>query len=80
MSTPVRITGLTAGDDPVLAADGWVRRTVTDVRRADELSRLYTDIGFEVLVKPVDDSNYEEDCTGCATGQSAVVLYIRSAG
>ena len=80
MSTPVRITGLTAGDDPVLVADGWVRRTITDARRADELSQLYTEIGFEVMVRPVDESNYEEECTGCATGQSSVVLYIRSVG
>lgn len=77
MSTPVRITGLTVDEDPALAAGGWERRTVTDSRRAEELSQLYGEIGFEVMVRPLDESSYGEDCTDCAAGQNSVVLYTR---
>ena len=77
MSTPVRITGLTVGEDPELTAGGWVRRTVTIAERADEMSQLYSEIGFEVMVRPLDESSYAEDCTACASGPSSVVLYTR---
>jgi hypothetical protein len=77
MTTPVRITGLTVSENPELTAGGWVRRTVTTAQRADEMSQLYSEIGFEVMVRPLDESSYAEDCTGCASGPSSVVLYTR---
>ncbi len=77
MSTPIRITGLTVTEDPALAAGGWIRRTVTAAGRAEELSQLYSEIGFEVMVLSLEDSSYAEECTGCASGPSSVVLYTR---
>ncbi len=77
MSTPVRITGLTIGDAPELAAGGWVRRAVTDAQRAEEQGQLYSEIGFEVMLRPLDDSSYAEDCTGCAAGPTSVIVYTR---
>lgn len=76
MSTPVRITGLTVAEDPELVAGGWIRRTVADARRAEEQAQLYAEIGFEVMTRPLDDSSYGEECTGCA-GPGSVVLYTR---
>jgi len=77
VSTPIRITGLTATEDPALTAGGWTRRTVTTVERAEEMSQLYSEIGFEVMVRRLDESNYAEECTGCASGPSPVVVYTR---
>jgi hypothetical protein len=76
VSTPVRITGLTIVEDPEILEGGWVRRTVADSRRAEEQSQLYAEIGFEVMARPLDDSSYGEECTGCA-GPGSVVLYTR---
>jgi len=73
----VQITGLTVAEDPELAAGGWIRRTVTDARKAEELSQLYSEIGFEVMTRPLDDSSYADDCSGCVAGPSSVVLYTR---
>ena len=75
MSTPVRITGLTATADPALAAAGWIRRTVTTANRAEELKEVYTEIGFEVMVQPLEEETYADECVGCAT--TAVVVYTR---
>ena len=76
VSTPVRITGLTVVDDPEVLEGGWVRRTVSEARRAEEQSQLYAEIGFEVMSRPLDDSSFAEECTGCA-GPSSVVIYTR---
>jgi len=76
LNTPIRITGLTVAEDPELLEGGWVRRTVADARRAEEQSQLYSEIGFEVMIRPLDDSSYAEECTGCA-GPASVVLYTR---
>lgn len=76
MSTPIRITGLTVTEDPELAAGGWIRRTVTDPQRADDQRQIYTEIGFEVMLRPLDDSSFAEECTGCS-GTGSVVLYTR---
>ena len=76
MSTPVRITGLTVADDPEILEGGWVRRTVAEVRRAEEQAQLYSEIGFEVMTRPLDDSSYADECTGCV-GPSSVVIYTR---
>ena len=76
MSTPIQITGLTVAEDPDLAADGWVRRTVGDPQRAEEHRQVYNEIGFEVMLRPLDDSSFAEECTGCS-GTGAVVLYTR---
>ncbi len=32
--------------DPVLVAEGWERRFVTDARRAKEVTELYEDLGY----------------------------------
>lgn len=44
-----------------LLEDGWKRRTVTDEPRLSELTELYEELDFEVLVLPVS----EEDLNGC---------------
>jgi len=49
-----------------LEADGWERRFITDVDRADEAVELYSELGFEVHVEPVAAAELGGDCNGCA--------------
>ena len=53
---------------PVSASesDGWQRRFITDVDRADEAVELYSHIGFEVHVESVLASELGGDCNECA--------------
>lgn len=53
---------------PVIAleGDGWERRFITDVDRADEAVELYSQLGFEVHVEPVLASELGGDCNECA--------------
>lgn len=64
---------------PVLAADGWERRTVTDSQRMDELVNLYEDLGFETMTTGLDPSSFGEACTTCAVTACAtyVALFTR---
>ncbi|GMQ93603.1 MAG: hypothetical protein BMS9Abin12_1082 [Acidimicrobiia bacterium] len=64
---------------PVLAAEGWERRTVTDPQRIDELVDAYTDLGFDTMTTGLDPSSFGEACTTCAVTACAtyVALFTR---
>jgi hypothetical protein len=49
-----------------LENDGWERRFITGVDRADEAVELYSQLGFEVHVEPVLASELGGDCNECA--------------
>ena len=51
-----------------LQREGWVKRFTTDEPRLSEAVEEYKEIGFEVLLEPVDTSS--EECTGCITAFS----------
>ena len=51
--------------DPQRIADGWERRFIADGRRAEEMMRLYSDLGFEVCADPVSPNEVGEDCDDC---------------
>lgn len=51
--------------DPVLVAEGWERRFVTDARRAEEVTELYEDLGYEVRAEPVRPEELENECEDC---------------
>ncbi len=51
-----------------LQREGWVKRFTTDEPRLSEAVEEYKEIGFEVLLKPVDTSS--EECTSCITAFS----------
>ena len=47
-----------------------------DKIRAKEQAELYEEIGFEVMTRPLEDSSYADECTGCI-GPSSVIIYTR---
>ena len=65
--------------DPRLVAEGWERRFMTDPERAKEAVELYTGIGFEVRLEPVNPSELSAWCAGCqvVVCRSFTTLYTR---
>ncbi len=51
--------------DPVLIAEGWERRFVTDGRRAAEAVELYEELGYEVRAETVRREELENECEDC---------------
>ena len=51
-----------------LKKDGWEKRFTIDEPRLSEAVAQYEEIGFEVLLEPVDTSS--EECTSCLTAMS----------
>jgi hypothetical protein len=49
-----------------LESDGWERRFITGVDRAEEAVALYSQLGFEVHVEPMLASELGGDCNECA--------------
>lgn len=48
-----------------LKKEGWEKRFTADEPRLSEAVEQYKEIGFEVLLEPVDTST--EECTSCMT-------------
>ena len=55
---PVRMTR-----EEELKKDGWEKRFTIDEPRLSEMIEQYKELGFEVLLDPVDTS--AEECTTC---------------
>jgi hypothetical protein len=51
-----------------LKKEGWEKRFTTDEPRLSEMVEQYKELGFEVLLEPVDTSS--EECTSCITAFS----------
>ncbi len=51
--------------DPVLIAQGWERRFMTDARKAEEMIELYSRLDYEVCVKPVESEDITDECEDC---------------
>lgn len=48
-----------------LKKEGWEKRFTIDEPRLSEMVEQYKELGFEVLLEPVDTSS--EECTTCIT-------------
>jgi len=48
-----------------LKKEGWEKRFTMDEPRLSEMADQYRELGFEVLLEPVDPSS--EECTVCIT-------------
>jgi len=48
-----------------LKKEGWEKRFTVDEPRLSEAIQQYEEIGFEVLLEPVDPES--QDCTTCLT-------------
>ena len=51
-----------------LRKEGWEKRFTTDEPRLSEAVEQYKELGYEVLLEPVDTSS--EECTTCITAFS----------
>ncbi|MGQ9507844.1 MAG: hypothetical protein ACUVTN_00440 [Thermodesulfobacteriota bacterium] len=51
------------GREEELKKDGWEKRFTMDEPRLSEMVEQYRELGFEVLIEPVDPSS--EDCMSC---------------
>jgi aspartate aminotransferase-like enzyme len=51
-----------------LRKEGWEKRFTMDEPRLSEMAQQYKELGFEVLLEPVDTST--EECTTCITAFS----------
>ena len=62
-----------------LLAQGWERRFIADGLRAREMVDLYTELGFEVHLEPIDRQQFSEGCEECALVAllKFVTLYTR---
>ncbi len=47
-----------------LAAEGWEKRTTYDEPRLSEMVQFYEELGFEVLLQPLDPAE-ETACSEC---------------
>lgn len=48
-----------------LQKEGWEKRFTMDEPRLSEMAQQYRELGFEVLLEPIDPSS--EECTVCIT-------------
>jgi hypothetical protein len=65
--------------DPARIADGWTLRFVADRARADEVIRLYRELGFEVVADPMRPKNVSPRCGDCrlVTALQFQMIYTR---
>jgi hypothetical protein len=67
---------------PPAAEEGWERRFVADLQRAEEAIALYTSAGFEVRAEPAQPADFDSGCESCWLVQSGLfrVIFTRRRG
>jgi hypothetical protein len=51
--------------DPVLVAEGWERRFMTNREKVQEAAEMYESMGFEVKTVPVATDEVGDQCGEC---------------
>lgn len=51
-----------------LVTEGWTRQFLTDEPRLSEAVEEYQELGFEVLLEPIDPLEKTGECTSCLMG------------
>ncbi|MHC5111228.1 MAG: hypothetical protein ACYTHJ_15270 [Planctomycetota bacterium] len=71
--------GCTVRADANLIAAGWERRHFADAERARESVALYSSMGFEVMTRKLEPSDFSPVCQACALSEcrSYVMIYTR---
>jgi hypothetical protein len=60
--------------------DGWVRRTVTDPTKAEELVEIYRGYGFETRIVAAGADCFTDSCRACLlSAGGCVTLFTRPA-
>ena len=67
--------------DAELTAQGWTRQFSASEPRLSEMTVEYQDLGFEILVEPVDTCPGDGTCTACLVDnpEFVKVIYTRPA-
>ncbi len=65
--------------DPLLTAQGWVRRHLADRARAEESVQLYEEMGFEVLAEQLTPGKLGTGCGDCTSMlcDNYIMIYTR---
>jgi len=77
--SPDSLESISVHADPKLLAEGWERRQLADPQRAAEAIELYETLGFEVLAKELEESDFGDTCKSCAVAgcHGYVMIYTR---
>ncbi|MBI3243027.1 MAG: hypothetical protein HYZ49_12110 [Chloroflexi bacterium] len=60
-----RLSSFESPPNPALVAEGWERRFTVDGRRLKEYTTLYTALGYEVHIEPLQSAEVGPDCADC---------------
>jgi hypothetical protein len=60
-----------------LAKEGWEKQSILSEPRLSEAVETYKELGFEVLVEPVDLECMDDDCKECFADDDCKVIYTR---
>lgn len=65
--------------DAVLIAQGWERRFTIDVERVVEVAALFSQLGFEVCVEPLQLNQVTDGCQTChsSAAEQFKTIYTR---
>lgn len=67
-----------AAHEAGLARAGWVRRSVAEPPRLDEIVTLYRELGYEVMLEPMSIEGLGTHCNPCVPALAgARVVYTR---
>lgn len=79
MVTPRKVHHLGLEPDPLRIEAGWQHRFVAEGQRAEEMIRLYRELGFDVAADPVLTGHDPDECSVCfgTTGESYRAIYTR---
>ncbi len=73
-----RYYGCDLPHDSALTDDGWEWRGNADSRRSRDLVDMYSEVGFEVRLEPIEVDNMCSACDGCKGAFSEFsAVYIR---
>lgn len=66
--------------DPALVAEGWERRFTADAQRVQEVTELYSQLGYEVRAEPVPSESAKdcEDCNSLITSKFKTIYTRRN--
>lgn len=81
MTAPIGmgLEGAALERDVRLARAGWRRRFVGGPPALTEMVELYSDLGYEVCLEPLDDEDLGDSCAGCRVALSLFrIIYTRT--
>jgi len=63
-------------EQDLLETSGWVRRTIADRTRMDQLVEVYQSLGFETRVLTLAPDRFGDACRACAVASAGDCLLL----